>query len=261
MKNNLNTKIEFEKNRSEIAHYIYHQDDINLNFESHLHFSFEILYVEEGQLEATIDNRFFSINSHQAIIIFPNQIHCYRTKQYSKSHLVIFGCDLVANYYQHIKSYSYLCPIIDLKSVDYLTRIKEENNIYLNKGYAYQLVSFFDSVLILNHFQNKDDSIVSYLIEFIKENYSQPISLKSLAKEKGYSYNYLSRIFNDSIGVNFLRFVNLYRIELATILLSTDKPITEIALECGFSNVRSFNREFVSIKKINPSQFRKDHKK
>ena len=85
MKNNLNTKIEFEKNRSEIAHYIYHQDDINLNFESHLHFSFEILYVEEGQLEATIDNRFFSINSHQAIIIFPNQIHCYRTKQYSKS--------------------------------------------------------------------------------------------------------------------------------------------------------------------------------
>jgi len=55
-----------------------------------------------------------------------------------------------------------------------------------------------------------------------------------------------------------INFVNHIRINRACqLLMDSDRYITNICYEVGFNNVANFNRRFMEIKGITPSEFRK----
>ena len=58
-----------------------------------------------------------------------------------------------------------------------------------------------------------------------------------------------------------IRYLTRLRIDLACSLLmsDSDRPITEIAFDVGFNNLSNFNRQFLSLKGMPPSQFRTLH--
>jgi AraC-like DNA-binding protein len=91
-------------------------------------------------------------------------------------------------------------------------------------------------------------------IDYIHEKARYPIMLEDIAKAVSLSPCYFSRIFKRTVGSSFSRFVNEVRIERAERLLATTrKTIAEIALECGFDSLRTFNRAFQSIRGATPS--------
>ena len=58
------------------------------------------------------------------------------------------------------------------------------------------------------------------------------------------------------MGMNYVTYVNMVRIEQAIAMLSTNQyRMIDIALECGFSNIRSFNRTFKEITGYTPTDF------
>ena len=58
------------------------------------------------------------------------------------------------------------------------------------------------------------------------------------------------------MGINFVTYLNLVRVEHAAFeLRHTEKKFTDIALSCGFNNVRTFNRVFKEITGCTPSEF------
>ena len=57
--------------------------------------------------------------------------------------------------------------------------------------------------------------------------------------------------------MNFRKYLNLYRTEQACNLLrTTQKDISDIALDCGFQTLRSFNRAFKAATGLTPTQYR-----
>lgn len=97
------------------------------------------------------------------------------------------------------------------------------------------------------------------VINYLMENYTKPISLKTMSKSLGYNYNYLSSFFHNNLKTSFCDCLNSYRINLAkTLLLDNSKSITDISAEVGFNTIRTFNRTFVSICGTTPTQYRKD---
>jgi AraC-like DNA-binding protein len=91
-------------------------------------------------------------------------------------------------------------------------------------------------------------------IDYIHEKAGYPIMLEDIAKAVSLSPCYFSRIFKRTVGSSFSRFVNEVRIERAERLMATTrKTIAEIALECGFDSLRTFNRAFQSIRGATPS--------
>jgi AraC-like DNA-binding protein/mannose-6-phosphate isomerase-like protein (cupin superfamily) len=249
--------IDYEENRSNKANYIYLQNDINLNFRPHMHASFEVLTVLEGELDADLGQKLFKITPGRTLIIFPNQIHSYRTPKHSKSSLLIFSPDLVPHYYQAISGKEYEEPIVSLDCVALLSEVEQAKNLYLAKGLLYQLLGEIDSKARLVDSSIPKGSVLSDLITYVKAHHSEEISLKGFAKDNGYSYNYVSNLFHQNFRLNFSRYVNMFRVEDAAYLLeNSDKEITDIALEAGFSNVRSFNRAFLALKALSPSAYR-----
>jgi AraC-like DNA-binding protein len=102
---------------------------------------------------------------------------------------------------------------------------------------------------------------ISYVLEsinYIHNNYHESINLKGLAGHVGISESYLSRLFHRVTGMTFKEYVNRVRIEKAEYQICfTDRKMIDIAMECGYNNLRTFNREFLFVKNKRPSDLRK----
>jgi AraC-like DNA-binding protein len=83
-------------------------------------------------------------------------------------------------------------------------------------------------------------------------------SVKYLAKEMGYSTNYLSDLLKKETDKNTQEYIQLYLIEKAkTLLLGTSEPIYQIAYMLGFQYPAHFSKFFKTKTGMSPMAFRK----
>ncbi|MBW4509350.1 MAG: AraC family transcriptional regulator [Scytonematopsis contorta HA4267-MV1] len=99
---------------------------------------------------------------------------------------------------------------------------------------------------------------LSSVFEFIKANYHQPIRLKEVAKEVGYSAAYLTDQVHRLTGKTVNNWIIEYRLAVArSLLLQTDKSANQIALNVGYQNINHFYRQFREHHKTTPQVWRK----
>ncbi|OWA37280.1 hypothetical protein B9G55_04240 [Saccharibacillus sp. O16] len=93
---------------------------------------------------------------------------------------------------------------------------------------------------------------------YIDANYSDPnLSLSSIADRFGLSPSYLSRLFKDAFGANFVDYLAAVRIDAARQLLKeTQNPIQDIAIQVGYANYMSFSRAFKKMASTTPGEYR-----
>jgi len=115
--------------------------------------------------------------------------------------------------------------------------------------------------------QGEDDDAgadqINALVNRITRDFAQPLSAADLAGELGMSESRFSRFFRRATGNTFTDFVNRVRVNRAgQLLMETDRLVTHICYEVGFNNVANFNRRFLEIKGLTPSEFRRqaDHR-
>ena len=64
-------------------------------------------------------------------------------------------------------------------------------------------------------------------------------------------------MFRQNTGDTFTHYLSRRRTDLATELLSgTRMPVTQVALQCGFNSIATFNRVFREIRGCTPTQYR-----
>ncbi|MBJ7539386.1 helix-turn-helix domain-containing protein [Marinomonas transparens] len=92
-----------------------------------------------------------------------------------------------------------------------------------------------------------------------KEAFLDPdLTLDRLARKACIPARQISAAINQVYGRNVSQVVNEYRIERAkTLLISSDKSITQIYLDSGFQTKSNFNREFNRVTQQTPSAFRR----
>ncbi len=106
--------------------------------------------------------------------------------------------------------------------------------------------------------QPYDAERMNRVFQFLNARLGQVIRLSQAARVVGLSEGAFSRFFRVHSGRSFPEFLNELRIGRACrLLIETDKNITEISYECGFTNLSNFNRQFLRRKKISPREFRR----
>lgn len=99
--------------------------------------------------------------------------------------------------------------------------------------------------------------LVSKVQDYLKANYSTPITLAQTAKYFGVSQSHLSREFMKYTNEQPIRYLTKIRLEQAVLLLhSTEMSLDEISSSCGFSDSNYFYKVFKKYMKITPSEFR-----
>lgn len=94
-------------------------------------------------------------------------------------------------------------------------------------------------------------------LDYLGKNYMDEVTLDSLAAYAGFSRYTLSRMFRQHTGETFTQYLSRRRVDMATELLAgTRMPVTQVALQCGFNSIATFNRVFRDIKGCTPTQYR-----
>ena len=104
------------------------------------------------------------------------------------------------------------------------------------------------------------DPQVLQAARFINENYRVQLNAADIAGAVGFSPNYLSRKFKDTTGMGVHEYLIYVRLRNAAFeLRSTNQSVTEIALQCGFSNSNYFKDVFKKYYSMTPREYRKTH--
>jgi AraC-like DNA-binding protein len=96
-------------------------------------------------------------------------------------------------------------------------------------------------------------------LQFLKDNFAEPLRLTSVARKAGFSVPAFSRIFKQATGTSFLVYLRNIRVEHAKMLLRTTTLSAEqIARACGFQSQHHLIRSFKKVTKGTPGSYRKD---
>lgn len=98
---------------------------------------------------------------------------------------------------------------------------------------------------------------IQEVLRDIEANYAQDINLSALAGKHHMSDSSFSRYFQKNTGEKFVDYLRRVRMTHAReFLLTTDRTVTEVAYDCGFSNLSVFNRNFRAFYKKTPLEMR-----
>lgn len=110
---------------------------------------------------------------------------------------------------------------------------------------------------LLKENNNDYSRSIKNALEYIEKNYKKHISLGDISRHVYLSQEYFSRLFKEEVGVNFVNYLTMYRIEKAEYLLkNTDMKITQVADEVGYSNASYFSKSYKKYKGISPDDDR-----
>lgn len=105
----------------------------------------------------------------------------------------------------------------------------------------------------------KKERVITGITKYMQEHLSEDVSLHILSEEFHLNSQYISQLFRNEIGVNFLTYLTNIRMEHAKkLLLSSSLSIAEVSEQSGYGDYRVFTKVFKKSEGITPSQYRRD---
>lgn len=248
----------------------------------HLHDELELVEAVVGNTGIHVNNRSYSLLPKESILIKSRVPHqTYALSHQSTHRCIQFLPDLLSDIpvsreqrflSRFINSGEvYIFKLNDpvtkevhscLKNI--VTEYKKKQASYETyiKANLYLLLGCFYRNGILNNADNFFDRFelgkILPLLKYIDENYSEQISLKNAGEILSLNPDYLCRLFKKTTNMTFTDYLNFVRIcHTEKPLIFSDKTISEISLDAGFSSVSYFNRVFKKYKNISPSEYRR----
>ena len=246
--------------------------------EAHFHKNFEIIVCLKGTCALTVADNNYVLREGQAAFIMPFQIHGFRVECGSSVRCTTLQKALILTLAEVLngsipdtpiftpteETFSYFCNQSQLlfgSNSGMQERISPPFKRLKTKGILYSIESEFLEQASF-HKTIETEAIVTKVLEYISENFRNNVSLREIAEQTGYNYQYLSRTFNYTMGTKFKKLLNQYRLEYALYIIhDTDRPITEVAFESGFQSVRSLNRVCFEAFGCSPTELRRRDEK
>ena len=128
-----------------------------------------------------------------------------------------------------------------------------------------EINAYFNMMKILAEYVSNDDSLIEgygsigqLIKKYIKNNLASKLTLKDIARNLHCSTVTLTEHFKAEFGITINEYITKKRMDLSErLLLTTDKPLREIATLVGFSDVEYFSRTFKKFHKKSPAAWRR----
>lgn len=256
---------------------IEHNKMPSFQYPAHWHKAAEIAIARKKDTEIVINSHSYVLQEGDLVYIAGGDIHCYPVSNGGERVFILFDLQDMMNSEALRQDYSLISKSVFIRRNTELHSkvmrhiegiLQEAANITAGSRFVL-LARIYDLTALIGRNTNREDELsggdrkdllhkIGMVVDYIEQNYMEPITLKSAAENAGFSEHYLSRIFNRAIGSPFHLYLNKIRIKHAeNKIIQNDDSITEIAFSCGFNSIPTFNRLFREMKGCTPLEYRK----
>ncbi len=234
----------------------------------HLHGQVELVYMRGGRSSVQVDAREYDLRAGQVSVVFPNQVHSYRSVGQEDYVICVFSADDFPEYYSVFHKKTPASPVVDCgrrgvmvsRCIGELERLERERPLHwqaMQRGWYLVLLGEIFSNMKLVEVDRSDSDSLRRILRYCTEHYVEELSLERLAAGVHLSKYTVSRIFSQRIGMSFCDYLGSLRISGACRLLeTTSQSVTEIAYAVGVGSTRSFNRLFQKHMGTTPHRYR-----
>ncbi|MCG8485800.1 MAG: AraC family transcriptional regulator [Clostridia bacterium] len=273
---------------------VLYQDNLPVNifvasFEEypiHYHEELEVIFVLDGTIKVKDGYYTYALKKDDVLIINNRELHSIMCTS-EQNVILILQIDLnfFRKYHSNLINPFFITdtsynadkvnePLEKLRKLMIRTMVEALNKtegyqdriIKYTNDFITELINDFqyfsmDDGKFINEMKNKSNKIlaerVNRITNYIYENYSRKLTLQEIAEREHLSVYYLSHVIKEATGLSFQDFLNFVRVEESEMLvLGTDKKISEIAMECGFSAPRYFVKYFTKWFNCHPDEYR-----
>lgn len=276
------------KEQAIVAHYDNSAPFLGMS-KIHLHEYIEILYCTQGEFVACLNGNNYGFSKGDMVIINSRESHGFLRKEKEGAYICIrFLPEILYTSSSAAFDIKYVMPFVlnnskhqrvfkkeELQNTAIPSLIQGIMDEYNNKQPGYTLATRANLTLIvlwiIRYWHQLSPYIstegiqdyemmkrIGKVCEYVNTNYGYDIKVSEMAEMTNLSYSYFSRVFKQYMNKSFSEYLSYVRIANAEkILASTDKTVTDVAMECGFSTTSYFIKQFKQKKGISPKQYRK----
>lgn len=251
---------------------------------SHWHDDIELICILSGQMDYNVNGHVITLHENEGIFINNRQFHYGFSPNREEC---IFICILFhplllcsSPYIEH----NYIMPVLRNECIPYLhlhpgTTYEAEVLEHTKKIFTIQhsaLSSLQTTNLLFqiweNLFQlagyvekknlpvNRHLSTLKDMIRFIYHNYTEKITLKEISQAGKVGKTSCCNIFQKYTNKTPISYLTDYRLKKSIdLLVSTDKTVSEICFDVGFSGASYFTETFRKIYGCTPTEYRTAH--
>jgi len=256
----------------------------------HWHAELEFIMVLEGSEDIVTNNGIYTARAGEAYFLNTNVLDMKKHsdgvgKTLEIGHL--FHPVFISGHFGSVIENDYMNPILKDPSLElvlftrdtengirFTDKIRELTELQLkgmetNQRYAIETRNILSAMWLILTDEVKNNRAAHSLtstrgsdrirpmMQFITRHYGEKISLSDIASTAYISDRECLRIFKKELGRTPFEYLTDIRLERARVLLTgTDKDITQIALECGFSDSSYFSRIFKKNFDMTPREYR-----
>ena len=230
-------------------------------------------YVLDGKGYYYVNNEKYEVNKNEGFLICPNVVTFYQADEENPWTYLWIGIDgekvetylkaaglnndtLIFKYNDGDLLKEYILEMLKHNTSSSSDSLKIEGLLYM----------FFSELAKQNksdpiHKNDINNNYINKAIEFIQNNYHNPIKVTDIADYICLNRSYLTSIFQSNLNMSPQKFLMKFRItKAAELLYNTDLPISNIAYSCGYSDPLAFSKTFKKIKGVSPKEYRNTKK-
>lgn len=257
------------------------------NLAPHWHDEMEVGFIAEGNATYRMHMETYFVKSGDLVILAPRCLHAIQQngEEEMKSDSMVFHLNYLGLQSKdnctmlHLQPLGtkncIITPVIHPEDPGYemiLDKLRSAMELYQKKTPFYEIRLKAELLLLISelyqygYIKNEKRSPVQHeaeeklrsVLTFIKEHYNESIKIHEMAEICGYSDSHFMYFFRNYTGVTALNYLNQYRLEQAAKKLqTTNMPVSQIAMECGWDNISYFNRMFHKMYGVTPGKYRK----
>ena len=245
----------------------------------HWHRAVEIIYMQEGSLDVTIESENFTIQKGDCIVINGNILHSTKCTSPNTAILLQIPLDFMEKYIPDLGQLIFLFDFRTkeqkqqtkqamfktiLEQLQLINNVRPDGYLLRFNSLIFELLfqlyhNFAVKILQSNTSQKKKDmNRLEPVLDYISKHYREPISLNEIAEVACLQTGYFCRFFRKKMGITFLEYQNEYRLSfIYRDLITTRDPVHVILERHGFTNYKLFRRMFLEHFGNTPTQIRK----
>lgn len=251
----------------------------------HWHEEMEFIFFREGEGCVNVDLEQYPVKAGSIILICPNQLHSIESDEGTALSYdsILFPLTLLSggeddfcdrDYFRPLSEGKIAIPVLLTDETPwyhtFITAMEDTASLkrYYAAGYPLAIKSrlfqlFY--ILIFNEGEprprtrpRKSTEKARMILEYLTAHCTEHLTVEMMAEVSGLSESHFMKFFKSTAGLPFIEYLNEYRLNMAGLLLeTTQEPVIDVALRCGYENVSYFNRLFKRHFGITPSRYRR----